>query len=390
MLHDVQDMEGDRMLLEREILHNGLRCLLLDSMEKDKVYISLHVGSGYGDRIIANDNKMTWVGSGTTNILMHIRKKKLQDKFPDLKIQSIVTMDTATMMLELPPQRLEEGIEQFLSSLLIDEISKEEFEDQRAVSEQQFSENVNNITFRAMMEIQQYAMPNRLYSVSLIKQDLKEVQFEDIGILQQAFFHPNNTVLVVCGDMDNVDLKSILQKQSITFHQMDTRARHVYKRKADLADQKLELQATESYKIGSIVFRNEQIDFSLEEELLFLQIIGASIFTESHQVEVSADHSSIIYHASSDRWYKQSLLTTIWSKNKFQQAKKKAFDQFHYLKENDADKFSFLLGQLAVKNIDLHRLMEMEEMLSFESFRSYIDEVKETMAETKIHYSNGG
>lgn len=389
MLHDVQDVEGDRMLLEREILHNGLRCLLLDSKEKDKVYISLHVGAGYGDRIIANNNKMAWVGSGTTNILMNIRKKKLQSTFPNLEVQSIVTMDTSTMMLELPTHRLEEGIEHFLSSLLIDEIGKDEFEEQRAASEHQFAENVNNITFRAMMEIQKYAMPNRLYSVPLIKQDLKEVQFEDVGILQQAFFHPNNSVLVVCGDMDNVDLKNILQKQSITL-QLDTRARHVYKRKSDLANQKIELEAIESYKIGAIVFRSEQVNFSLEEELLFLQIIGASIFKESHQVEVSADHSSIIYHTSTDRWYKQALLTTIWSKNKFQQAKGKVFEQFHYLKENDANKFSFLLGQLAIKNIDLHRLMEMEDTLSFERFRSYNDVVKGTMAETKIHYSKGG
>ena len=390
MIHDAQDVEGDRMLLEREVLHNRLRCLLLDSKEKDKVYVSLHVGTGYGDRIIANNSKLTWVGSGTTNMMMNIRKEKIKAKFPDLEVHSIVTMDTATMLVAIPAPHLEDVMEHFLSSMLTEKINEEEFEEQKAVSQHQFTENLKNISFRAMMEIQKFAMPNRLYSVPLIKQDLKEVQFGDVEILQQAFFHPDNIVLVICGDMENPQWRSTLQQRHISFHQDHSTARHVYKRNADTMDQKLELQAEESYNIGAIVFRSQHVNFTLEEELLFLHVIGASILPQGYQIEVSADHASVIYHATHDKWYKQALRTTIWSNNKFEQAKRKAFKQYHYLKENDANKFSFLLGQLAVKNVDLHRLLDMEETLSFARFRSYIDVIKESMAETKIHYSNGG
>ncbi|GAA0303951.1 hypothetical protein GGQ92_001767 [Gracilibacillus halotolerans] len=378
------------MLLEKQVLHNRLRCLFIDSNERDKVYVSLHIGSGYGDRIIAKNGDMEWVGSGTTNILLNIRKNQMKAKRPDLNFQSIITMDTATLFVEVPVSEVEEITEIMLASLQWEDIEEEEFIEQKKASKRAFLENLDHVSFRAMMEIQAYAFPNRLFSVSLIEQDLEEVQFEDVLTLQQAFFHPDNSVLVICGDMNKINVKDKIEKQQMPYEKPKFPAKHVYKRAAELVDQEISQQANTSYFIGSLAFRSERIGFSLEEEHVFLQIIGEVIFKKDFQVEVNKDHASIIYQTSLKTRYKQALLATIWSKNKFEQAKAKVYERYRYVKDNDAGMYSFIYGQFAVKDLDLSQLLLEEEILGFDRFREYIDCVQNTMAETKIHYSNGG
>lgn len=386
-LHEVK---GDRMLLEKQVLPNRLRCLFIDSNEREKAFISLHIGAGYGDRMIAKNSNMQWIGAGTTNILMNIRKNQMKEKRPDLNFRSAVTMDTATIFVEVSITEVEEVIEIMLSSLLREEIEREEFVRQKQVSTNAFLKNLEHIVFRSMMEIQTYALPNRLFNLSLIKQDLEEVQYEDVLDLHQAFFHPNNIVFVACGDMDHIKIKKQLETQRIPYERPKFPAKHVYKRAAELVDQEINQQANTSYFIGSLAFRSESVDFSLEEEQVFLQMIGSVIFKQDFQVEVSKDQASIIYFTSPDTRFKQALLTTIWNKNKFEQAKMKVYEQYRYIKENDASMYSYMFGQFAVKDLDLSKLLQQEEALKFNRFREYIDCVKDKMAETKIHYSNGG
>src|SRR5690625_5752917 len=85
------------MFQHKYIGNNKLRCIFLETVSHEEVYISISYASGYGDRLITENNEMMWVGSGSSNILTNIKRNQLQEKFPELELNAQIAMDTSTI-----------------------------------------------------------------------------------------------------------------------------------------------------------------------------------------------------------------------------------------------------------------------------------------------------
>lgn len=368
------------------------KCMFLETEDEDVFYVSFSFGSGYGDRLVAENEDMHWVGSGSSNILINIKKDRIKSSLPDSEVTSLVTMDTANLGVKIKTSVFKEVIDQLINIMFFEEISENEFEFQKKKSRKNFNQHIKYTEFLSFMEIQEYASPNRLYKVPLIQNDLAEVQYEDLLMLDRSLFSIVNTVTVISGSVNHSGIKEWLGKRGYSPKNRRNTISHVYRdQNYRMEDNRLvKNKFDDNRSIGTLVFRNAPMRFSMEEEEVCLQIIGNMVVGGEYSVDVTRDAASIIYEKDESTHVKSKLLSTIWNESKFVKARKKVNDQLNDLKKNDAEQFSLVLGQYAIQNKNMLKIMELTENLSLERFQTYIQQVRENMVETKIIYSTGG
>ncbi|WP_078577925.1 hypothetical protein [Salipaludibacillus agaradhaerens] len=378
-------MSREKQLLAGEVTH-----FFLNTPNQEGVCLSIHFGTGYGNRLISIDNNMRWIGSGSSNILINSLKNKIKSLYPSIECHVDVTMDTATLTLKMTVLEFKENVESLLSLLLSKEITAEEFEEQKALSYERFTTHLQNVTFRSLMDIQQYAIPNRTYSTDLIKQDLLDVSYEDIILLSNTLFKPINTVLVICGN-DTHELSQAINAKSLTFEQEDaTSAYHVYKQNVYEDEIITKTHTNKQGAVGTLCFRNQPGAWSLEEEDMYLLIISDLLVEKDASVHVAKDYASIVYSGYESVDMKKKLLECVHcNESQFTKAVENVQLKLRYLVEKSPEVFGRLFGQHAIQGKNLSQLLNPPKKVNFTNFINYINQMAPQVRETKIVYLEG-
>ncbi len=387
----VEAQEGDGSDLEKLIESRKLTTLLIDSGKRENVHVSLHFGAGLADRLVSENKKLTWVGNGSSTIVINLKKYNIQAECPEVDVETFVTMDTSSLVVTMKLENYEEVMEKVIRAVFLEELSQEEFEKERDRIIDVYDHNLQQVEYAAKTEIQMHAMPNRLFSPQLVRDDLRQMEFSDVIHLNQTLFQQNNVKLVVCGDLSHAGIKEWFEKND---HLLEDAPAHdvdrVNRQPHEFMDRHLVYQqAKDSYEIGTILFRKKKSGQSMAEEELFLRVIGEVVFQDHFFVQVAPDQSSIIYVGNQYVNYKNRIRTTVWNQKKFDEAKEKIRDQFNQIIEYDPKKFSVIFGQYAIKQIHLPDLLYETQADNFPQFIDYIRNVKEKMVETKLSYLKG-
>jgi len=375
---------------EEQLLSGKVTCVFLNTPTQDDVSISIHFGTGYGNRMVSIENKMNWVGSGSSNIIINIMKNRFKKSLPFIDANFDVTMDTTTLTLKMTALEFKEDIETIVTLLFSKDITKEEFEVQKALSYKQFTSHLENLKFRSLMEIQQYAIPNRTYSVELIKQDLLDVLHEDIILLNKSLFKPSNAYLVICSDNKNELSQVINEENSRIPAEENTAVYHVYKDNLYKDDVITKYHSNKQDSVGTLCFRDKQGSLPLEEEEAYLLIIGDLLFGSEASIHVAKDYSSIIYSGYESIQMKKKLLESVhFTESQFNKTIEGVQLKLRYLVEKKPDVFGKLFGQHAIQNKNLSKLINPPEKVNLTNFLNYINQIASHIKETKIVYLEG-
>jgi hypothetical protein len=378
------------MFQHKEIGKNKLKCVFLETVSREEVYISISYGAGYGDRLINENNEMMWVGSGSSNILTNIKKKQLQEKFPDLELNAQNTMDTSTINIKITDGSFKDAIDPILEILFIEKVTLEAFKQQKELSTNDFEIHMKNPAFNSMMDIQEYAIPNRLYNIELLQQDLLDVLYDDILLLNDTLFRPENAMMIIGYHDRNFSESRWLEEKVEGRMTGERTVHHVYKRRNLKNTVRRIYDSREERAIGTLLIRNKPIDFKIETEIIYLQVIGSIIFQENYYVNIGKDYASIVYENREKIDFLQSVLTEKWDEKDFYKARDNYYASLQYVKSNDAGKFITILSQYFVRDINLLRMMNIFGGVTYEAFMDYIQAIKIKLAEMKIIYTKEG
>jgi len=378
------------MFQHKYIGNNKLRCIFLETVSHEEVYISISYASGYGDRLITENNEMMWVGSGSSNILTNIKRNQLQEKFPELELNAQIAMDTSTINIKITEGFLKESINLILETLFVEDITMEAFQHQKELSQHDFELHMKNTTFNSMMDIQEYAIPNRLFNTALIQQDLMDVLYEDIVLLNETLFRPENAIMVIGYNDRNFSESKWLEEKIDSDKYGQREIHHVYKRNNYKNTVRKIYDSREERSIGTLLIRNKPIEIKLETELIFLQVIGLIIFKENYYVNIGKDYASIVYENRNEIDFLHRVMIEKWDEKEFYKARDSYYGGLQYVKTNDAGKFATILSQHFVQDINLLRTMNIFSDVTYEAFIDYIQIIKIKLAEMKIIYSGGG
>jgi hypothetical protein len=376
------------MFQYKNIGNNTLKCIFLETISHEETYISISYGAGYGDRLIAENDEMMWVGGGSSNILTNIKKSRLQEKFPDLELSAQITMDTSTINIKIANGSFKESIDTILETLFIEKVTEEAFQKQKELSINNFEIHMKDPAFNSMMDIQEFAIPNRLFNTALLQQDLLDVLYDDILLLNNTLFRPENAILIIgYNDRHFSEAKWISEKiNGVTIG--DRKVQHVYKRNNFRNTVRRIYDSMEKRSIGTLLIRNKPIDdYKIEEEIIYLQVIGAIIFQEGYYVNFGKDYASIVYENREEIDFSHRIATRKWLEADFYKARDQYYAGLQHIKTNDAGKFASILSQYAVKDINLFRTMNIFGEVTYEAFMEYIQAIKIKLAEMKIIYS---
>jgi hypothetical protein len=378
------------MFQHKLIGNNRLKCIFLEAASDKEAYISISYGAGYGDRLITENNEIMWVGGGSSNILTNIKKNQLQEKFPEFELNAQIAMDTSTINIKITDGSFSESIDPILETLFTEKITAAAFQQQKEKSTHDFTIHMKNPAFNSMMDIQEYAIPNRLFNTDLLQQDLLDVLYDDILLLNDTLFRPENAIMIaVCRDRD-FNESNWLEEKIEGETSGERQVQHVFKRYIFKNTVRQVYDSREDRSIGTLLFRNKPIDFQIEMELIYLQVIGAIIFQENYYVNIGRDYASIVYENRKGSEFLPIVLTMKWDEKEFYKARDQYYTRLQYVKSNDAEKFISILGQYFVRDIHLLHAINIIGSVTFESFLEYIEEIKIKLAEMKIIYSGGG
>jgi predicted Zn-dependent peptidase len=336
---------------------------------------------------------MHWIGSGSSNILINSLKNKIKNLYSSIECDVDVTMDTTTLTLKMTVVEFKENVESLLSLLLSQEMTEEEFEEQKALSYERFTTHLQNVTFRSLMDIQQYAIPNRTYSTDLIQQDLLDVSYEDIILLNNSLFTPSNALLVICGN-DKYDLRQALNEKNLTIlDEKKDSIYHIYKQNLYKGEKITKMHSNKEGSVGTLCFRNEPGAWSLEEEEMYLLIISDLLVEKDASVHVAKDYASIIYSGYESVDMKKKLLDCVHcNEREFIKAVENVQLKLRYIVENNPDVFGRLFGQHAIQGKNLSQLLNPPMKVNFTNFTNfinYINQMAPQVRETKIIYLEG-
>src|SRR5690625_2350671 len=374
----------------KSIGNNKLKCIFLETASQEEAYISISYGSGYGDRLITENNEMMWVGGGSSNILTNIKKNQLREKLPDLELNVQITMDTSTINIKIPDGSFTEFINPVLETLFTEKVSLAAFEQQKELSDHDFALHMKDPAFNSMMDIQEFAIPNRLFNTDLLQQDLADVLYDDILLLNNTLFRPENAIMVAAYQDRNFNEAKWLEEKIEGETGGERTVHHIFKRNNFRNMVRQIYDSREERAIGTLLFRNKPIDFKIEMELIYLQVIGYVVFEENYYVNIGKDYASIVYENRKELEFLPMVLKMKWNEKEFYKARDQYYTSLQYIKTNDAGKFISILGQYFVRDINFLRMMNIFGSITYEAFLEYMQAIKIKLAEMKIIYSGGG
>ncbi|WP_164216030.1 hypothetical protein [Virgibacillus sp. YIM 98842] len=378
------------MFQHKPIGNNKLKCIFLEAASDQEAYISISYGAGYGDRLVTENNEMMWVGGGSSNILTNIKKKQLQEKFPGFELNVQITMDTSTINIKITDGMFTDAIDPILETLFTEKVTMEAFQQQKETSTHDFALHMKNPAFNSMMDIQEFAIPNRLFNTDLLQQDLVDVLYDDILLLNDTLFRPENAIMVAAYQDRNFNESNWLEEKIEGETAGERTVHHVFKRNNFRNMVRQVYDSREERAIGTLLFRNKPIDYKTEMELIYLQVIADIIFQENYYVNIGKDYASIVYENRGKLEFLPKVLTMKWDEKEFYKARDDYYTRLQYVKTNDAGKFISILGQYFVRDINFLSMMNIFDSVTYEAFLEYMQAIKIKLAEMKIIYSGGG
>src|SRR5699024_5311461 len=114
---------GMKVQLIKKNYSDVFKCMFLESSDEDVFHVTFSFGSGYGDRLVSENQNILWVGSGSSNIVTNIKRNKITAAFPDVEVTSMVTMDTANLGVKIKADIFKETIHPLLDIIFFEEIT---------------------------------------------------------------------------------------------------------------------------------------------------------------------------------------------------------------------------------------------------------------------------
>src|SRR5699024_9772093 len=151
----------------------------------------------------------------------------------------------------------------------------------------------------------------------LIQQDLIDVLYEDIVLLNETLFRPENAIMVIGYNDRNFSESKWLEEKIDSDKYGQREIHHVYKRNNYKNTVRKIYDSREERSIGTLLIRNKPIEIKLETELIFLQVIGLIIFKENYYVNIGKDYASIVYENRNEIDFLHRVMIEKWDEKEF-------------------------------------------------------------------------
>lgn len=198
---------------------NKLNVYMWVNKDKSNVYMQLHVGYGSIDTEFKIDNVKYTVPSGTAHYLEHLKFNTSEGDvtalFSDLGCDSnAYTSTTETNYEVYANENINEACKLLLNFVYDDYFKKELVDKERGIIIEECNSSKDDPIYEYRKELLNNTYENSNYKVPVIgfEKDINKITLDDVSLVHNTFYRPENMSLFITGNFDPEELKKVIEE----------------------------------------------------------------------------------------------------------------------------------------------------------------------------------
>lgn len=367
---------------------NGLSLLVNDQeYPRNTTYVTLGILGGMCTKRIykRNEEKVLDIHPSSVLIYCKIIKVIMKNKYK-IRTKTQVNRNNITLTLKTNSSKFDCELEKLLSTVFDREYLKEDlFLSAKNEIEQEFTENYQNIEFRAKYKMLEFSDSNKEFNFIDFAESIRGIKFNDFKQYIKNFISLKNCFLFINGKPSYE--KSTSVEYLLNYEEKKEKVEIVYKAHNLYLKEDMHLieEANESYKLGCIRVDFLNSNCKLEDRYLLLNLIGWSLFDVEMGVNIDYFDSSIIYNQSPMSEYKFEIMKLV-NDDCLDKLKEKISQMIFGLVEKKPYIFNNFIVDNVMNDLDVFLLLNNLKDLSIEKVIKIIQNGEIKITEAHLIY----